>query len=597
MMSPHASGFAPSFSWRAAWLAAGVVLAVHVLWVFIGPSPVLVGGLEDGDSYMRLLRVQRLLDTRGWFDGGFPRTNAPYGDTSHWTRLYDLVLLGVAAPLLPFMETVDALFAAAVAVGPVLHAATALVLAWAAAPLLGPAAPLAALFTAAQPGLVGYAAAGHADHHPLFALLAALAFGCLDRTLNGGPRRTASAGGLAVAAGLWVGPEAEVLFLLGTIAIGLPWLSGADWGARQGYAFAMGGLYGLVVTLLVERGAGFWDIEYDRISVVHLGLVLAVALFWRGVMAAEGRGWRPRLAGRLMAASLGAITAAVGLRLLFPGILRGPTADVPPEMLALIPVIAEFHSPGSLARFLILAGAVLVAGPYLAVRLRQEWAGPRRWAWLALALFVAAYVLLTTHWIRWSLYAGLFLAVPLAALVARIDVRLSRPATAGRSVLKVVLIIAAAAGPAAVGVALERLAGGTAGGPVARCDVKELTALLNGPPWNERPLTIAASANFGPEILYRTLHHVVATLYHRNAAGLADGRAILGGTDETRSRALTAVRGVDLLLLCPGSADDGYLAAGGAGSLYHRLLAGDLPAWLEAAPAAGGFRMFRTRHD
>ena len=129
--------------------------------------------------------------------------------------------------------------------------------------------------------------------------------------------------------------------------------------------------------------------------------------------------------------------------------------------------------------------------------------------------------------------------------------------------------------------------------------MQELTRFLDGPPWGERSRTILASANFGTEILYRTGHKVVATLHHRNAAGILDGVRILGDHDEGAILGLVRRRGIDLILLCPKSDSDSYFLNGADDRvLYRRLENGDPPAWLRevAIPAALGekFRLFEV---
>ncbi len=90
---------------------------------------------------------------------------------------------------------------------------------------------------------------------------------------------------------------------------------------------------------------------------------------------------------------------------------------------------------------------------------------------------------------------------------------------------------------------------------------------------------------------------MVATLHHRNAAGVLDGIRILGSADETKSRRLARRRGIDLMVLCPGSRADGSLTPGGIqGTLYERLVSGDPPAWirpLSAPQGLAGFRLFQ----
>ncbi len=118
-------------------------LSIFVLWALVqavvlavGASPVLEGGLIGTDGYMRLVRVELLQETGAWFDGRIPRSNAPYGDTLHWTRPFDVLLLGVAWLLTPFLGFEKALFWGGSFVSPVLLLVSALVMMWASRPVI-----------------------------------------------------------------------------------------------------------------------------------------------------------------------------------------------------------------------------------------------------------------------------------------------------------------------------------------------------------------------------------------------------------------------------------------------------------------------------
>ena len=48
--------------------------------------------LVDGDCYMRLLRVLLLFETGDWYNTIIPRSNAPFGQSMHWTKPLDIIL-------------------------------------------------------------------------------------------------------------------------------------------------------------------------------------------------------------------------------------------------------------------------------------------------------------------------------------------------------------------------------------------------------------------------------------------------------------------------------------------------------------------------
>ena len=51
------------------------------------------GRFYDSDAYMRLQRVAELHTHGRWHDAQTQRTNAPNGETLHWTRPLDTMLL------------------------------------------------------------------------------------------------------------------------------------------------------------------------------------------------------------------------------------------------------------------------------------------------------------------------------------------------------------------------------------------------------------------------------------------------------------------------------------------------------------------------
>ena len=583
-----------SIVWPLLWVAAFVAL-VHVAWGIAEGTIIAQRAFADGDSYTRQLRTLRLLETGAWFDTALPRTNAPFGASVHWTRPFDVLLIGLGLPLVPVLGVTGALYWAGVLISPLLHLGAALTLMWAVRPLIGRAgAAIAGAMTAAQFGILGYASVGHSDHHMLFAPVLMGALGLAVRCLETGSRGLSLALGAALALGLWVGPEALIFTGLCLLVAGLAWLSGEEGGAELNVGIAAGLAGALALVLLAERGiGGYFDVEYDRVSVVHLSAALLVAAFW-AMIRIPSRSWGGP--ARLAAAAAGTAAAGAVMVGLFPDVLVNPLRDVDPVLLAIYARVAEYAPIGDIPHFLIYVGGALFAVPWTLRRLWGEWRGGGRRAWLLVAAALIVYLVLALGWVRWSLYAGLFLSVALADLMVRADIGVNRRFhPPWRLPVLALVMVVLAVGPLAVGAAALLGEGREAAG--RPCPLPDMARYLNGTEWQGRSRTIVASANFGPELLYRTPHRVVATLHHRNAAGILDGLAILGGTIEAAVVALIRARGVDLIVLCPGSADDSYFPKSD-GALYRRLETGSLPAWLGevALPAGLGrhFRLFRV---
>ena len=599
----------------AGWLAAlSFVVLVHGVWWVGGDTVVHFGNLADSDGYARLLRVERLLAGTGWFDVGQPRANWPFGGALHWTRPLDVLLIAVALPMQPFLGMAKALYWSGAFVGPLLHLGAAAALAWAARPLIGgTAALIAAGLTATQFGVLGYATIGHADHHVLLALLAVVAFGFTVRALAADAgTRPAVLAGLALAAGNWVGAEAQIPAALSMVALGLAWVAGDGRAGEKSLGLVLGLVGGLAAAILIERGpAGFFAVEYDRVSVVHLTQAALIAVFWSAVASLRRRGREPTgPMTRLLAAVGAAAVALLVMRFIFPRILVNPLKDFDPVILRIFDGVSEYAPIADVWHFLLYVGSVLPALPWMLRRFRREWAGAGRWAWFLVASAAAVYVVLALGWIRWSLYAGLFLLVGLADLIVAVDAAIDRRyALPERLPVKIAAVVLLAVGPLVAGTA-GVLATGEPGADAKTmpklladdprpCPVKRLSRFLETPPWRDRPRAILASANAGAELLYRTRHRVTSTLHHRNAPGILDGVRILGGTDAAAIRELIGKRQVELIVLCRFGADDVYFWKGrGDDVFYRRLERGDLPAWLAevALPAdlKPWFRLFRV---
>lgn len=599
-------------AWPMAAMLAFVAL-VHAAWWLFGDTVVHYGNLVDSDGYARLLRVERLIDTGGWLDSSLPGANAPYGGSLHWTRLFDAMLIALALPLMPLLGIKAALYWSGAVISPLLHLGAAATLAWAAAPLIGRAAALiAGGLTATQFGVLGYATIGHADHHLLLALIAVAALGFTVRALaatEGGGRRHALAAGAVLAVGNWVGTEAQIPAALTILVVGMPWLRGEAGAGERSLALALGLVGGLAAALLIERGpAAYFAVEYDRVSVVHLTQAALVAAFWAAVASLRRRGREPRgMMSRLLAAVGGAALALALMRLFFPRVLVNPLKDFDPVILKIFDGVSEYAPIADVWHFLLYLGLAVIALPWALARLKRQWPGVGGWTWLLVVLSAAVYVVLAVNWIRWSLYADLFLLVALADAMVAVDAAIDRRFPYPRRVpVKLAAMVLLAVGPLALG-ATGVLATGEAEArdvpkPLAAdprpCPVRAMAGFLETPPWNGRIHTILASANFGAEILYRTRHRVTATIHHRNAAGILDSVRILGGTDAVAIRELIDKRQIDLILICRFGGNDAYFWKGRDDNVfYRRLEKGATPAWLEevALPAElkRSFRLFR----
>jgi hypothetical protein len=593
-------------------------VAFLVLWLVTQVGYAMVQAPEafrglpvDTDGFMRLVRVERLAETRDWWDGSTPRSNWPEGEVSHWTRPVDVLILALAAPARLFVDSREAIAFGGIILSPLLHLLAAVALFRAAAPLVpGPSRALVLPLFLLQAGLLSYGSAGRADHHMLILLLHVALLGAGLRMLTEpGRRGPAAVAGVVAAAGIWVSPE--ILLPLGILfaAQGVAWLLEGGEHPRAGVRLGLSLAMALVVALLVERGpaGAVTSLEYDRISRVHLEMALVATAFWA---LARWR-WRERSPARGLRLAYLLVAAPLlvgGFVLLRPRFIRGPWVDVDPDVVAywlravqeLQPLLAGPWWRAAPEATLFL-GPALVALPFAAWHSLRP-AHPRRCAWVFVFLSLLVCIPLGIAQIRFTALAGPLLALTMAGVIGdllRRQESIARPSV--RRLARVGTMAGLTVGFLVVGMGLgaagetwaargEEVPGVGGRGVRDACPEDALARVLHDR--FPEPRTVAAFMDLGPRILYATPHRVLATPYHRNRDGLLDARRIFRLPEGPELRTLLGDREVDLLLICPAS-DRSYYDPP-EGSLYRSIEAGDLPSGIREVPLppdAGDFRL------
>jgi len=593
--------------------------ALQVMTIATGLSPIREGLLLDTDSYMKLVRIEQLLTSGDWYDARIARSNSPIGETWPWTRLFDSLVILLAAPLLPFMDLRSALFWSGAAVSPLLMLMTAGAMIWAARPLLSESAQtergLVAALTLTQPAIFGYAVAGRADHHVLFMLIFVSLFGAMMHALRAGEagdrkaalRYAALAGGLA-GLGVWASIELLVGAAACAAALGLAWLlRGGPW-LRANLAYAAAFFGAIAVALVIERPlANIPAAESDRISILHLALSGGLVGVWL-VIGRLGRNRLERPRARIALAAAVALAIFTVLALAFPQLLAGPLAEVDPrivkiwmervnEMRPLWP--STFADTPHLLRYL---GLGVIALPFLIWSLIAE---PHHPAWLCrvgLALGMVAAVPVALAFKRFAPFAELLFSLALCELLWRLFTRTERLRSVVIRVLtRAVAIAVLFVAPLTAAAFLESRPTAAGNESTGDCSSKAIAPLLADPrgEFGQRPLTILTSIDLGPELLYRTPHRVIATPNHRNANGIYDTYKALSGSADT-ARQIAYDRRVDLVLLCRAQGEsDIYAGIAGAEGLYEQLQRGQPPDWLAPVTlpdtVSTRFLLFRVR--
>jgi asparagine N-glycosylation enzyme membrane subunit Stt3 len=576
------------------WLAViGLFVMTNIVIEMASGAAVMNGELRGTDSYMRLLRVTQLYETGDWFDLAIPRSNAPYGESLHWTRPADLVYLAGALVLQPFFGFEQALFLWGVCVGPVLHIAMVMVLVWAVAPVFDQERRfLLILALLAQIAIWPHGLFGRTDHHMLIFLVFVATLGGAWRTLLGPPRpAVALAAGAAAGLGLWLSVEFLVVIAVLFAAFTICWVRAGGEQASRNLWHALGLTAVVALALLVERPpTDWWAEEFDRISIVHLLVGLLAVAFWAAMTVLS----RPGPAGettsrRLLLCAVGAAAAGGMMLLVFPKFFAGPEVDYDPGLQEIfLPYVNETQPllPYNLSDtgwLLIYLGSALFAVPLLVLRLWRHRSEEVWRFWLLIALGLLAYLPLAVAMRRFTGFPAMLMAIVIADLLASVLARVRDENIVRRMLVLAVAVPTIVFAPVAAGGAFlsagqAQLAGQAQGS--RSCRMAPLIRELNRPDGlGAAPLTVLAMVNFGPRLMYDTPHRVITTPYPRNPDGQLDAFRIYKATDLEAARQLVEERRIDLIVTCVKRPMYGGLSRP-EDTLDSRLRRGEVPDWL-----------------
>jgi asparagine N-glycosylation enzyme membrane subunit Stt3 len=558
-------------------LIAAIIVALVVV---LGPhfKRVMQWGLEDNDDAMRVLQVGDWIGGQAWFDVSQHRLNPPGGGDMHWSRLADLLLAALMAPLMAIYGSDLGPKYAAFWAPMVAGAIYVWVGARTAKCLGGPVAFLPGIILAASaPAALSYFLPGRVDHHGLqMTLIVAAIWG-----LFAGTRRSSALAGVAIAAGIAIGLEALPLQIVLIAWVAMRWgLRGQDV-KDQTFGFGLGFGVALVVLFVATVPAAKWNLPVND----AIGRGYVVLGFAGGVLLA-GAAWlfsATKLLVRL------AILVAIGVVVLsgialFPEIIVPPYGRVDPLLIKLwlnnVNETAPLYS-SKLSRLLSFAlfPALAAVGAIIAVIITKD---KERDLWILAALTILVAGGLAIFW--QSRTAGLATAVSgiiSAAMIALAYQRFNWKVAAGFALL-VNPIIPGVAG-AAIAKVFEpentRYATGGGQGCYNEPSFKTLT--------DAAPGLVVAPIDMGARILMATRHKVLAAPYHRNNVGnLAAYQVFLLPQDQAKAR--VASLGAGYVAICRKSAEVSILSREAPKGLMADLQAGRIPAWLVAMPTPKG---------
>ena len=578
-----------------------VALGSIVLYVFFGK-----GNLADTDCYMRLIRVTDLYETGNWYHPAPMKTNTPYGDVSHWTRPFDVLLLAGAVPGSVFVDFRDALFGWGVAISPLLMVLTLIALSWATRVILSRDGTfLVILLFLSQTVLLSYFLPGRPDHHSLLILLFVLLSGLVLRLVAKPFSLSLSyAAGAVGALSVWVSAESMIPVCLSLGALGLFWIMNQGDYLRKAVHLGIALFIFCSINLLLERPfSDIKSIEFDRLSIVYGCLFGLIALFWVAASMIENRtSVLHSRAGRIIYCILGFTVIALAMWLLFPRVFAGPLADVDPRIIPVWLSNIKEVQPLIGAKFMGMAvqliGSSVVSFSFLLYLLLRSEEKANRNGWVYIAVLAFVFVLISLFQMRWGVYAQTLLSIVMAELLCRI---LQWRKDQGNK-----LVLALRNGLVTLLFAFGFLYVGT----IAKTFInkeetqesrKKVSLISMCEYLNEQdgPLRILTHLSYAGEILYRTPHEVLGSNYHRNGPGIMDSYTIMMAQTDGQALELIRQRRLDIILISPDSIEDIFHPESSEMStFYQRLCEGQIPSWLQKVDLpknlSGDFLIFKV---
>ncbi len=602
-------------------LAFVFALAMAIFPTYFSPPYPLGAHAHGGDwfigtdTYMRLVRVRDWLAGGHWYADFSARSNWPYGEVLHWTRPMDVLLVALAGPFMAFVGVNRALYFSGVIVSPLLMLLAIWALVWGTQRILDVRGRvILVMLFAIQPTTRSYFSVARPDHHSLILLTFSAVLALLLRYAtdpDATPRLAGWAGALS-AFGIWISVESLSTELFALLALGVPWLiTGHTRWLMALRRFTLAGVVMISLALVIERPPGTWlmSVTFDRLSIVHVALLVLIALGVDAMWRTHAR-FSATLSGRLGVSAAAAGLAAVVMYGLYPDFFKGPfAAAMDPRLKTIwLDKVQEFQPLLSdNPKTVVMATLILVPLAWLAVWMTKVRSAIKRdpaVQALAITLGLAAilYTALTLDEVRWGAYVGIIVVTPWALLLQWLLDWRGGPKigpSPGTPLWRVPLITIVATGHLLGAIALSPGDLGAAPAKSPSCQWRAIAPYLNSAAFAGGKIqTIFSFIDQGPEILYRTPHRVVGAPYHRNARGILDTFAVLGGSDVNKAHEILTKRGVNYALFCIGTTEEKLFLKFPGETLMRKIVEGKAPVWLAPKPLPGdlgsSFRLYRV---
>ena len=591
-----------------------VILLIHIT-IFFNNSDAILNQItiRDFDGYWHLLRVENLYNSGNIYDTVLLRGNAPYGESSHWTRAFDFILYAGAYVGSFFATFKAALFWWSLFVNPVLHVLSFLILFWGLRDLIGDTrASLFGFILPFQPFLNSIFFTGVPDHHGSLIFIFSLFVALTIKSILNGNWKTYSICGIAGGIAMWFGIESIAVVLIALSVFALSWvLEGKSYQSKN-FLFVLFLLSTTFLTLLIDtRVDEIMKIEYDRRSIVHVFLWLTTTSFWVLVaLASKYTKVLDKKIGRIIAATIGGTACILLMREFFPLFFKNPLSEVDPEIkLIYLNQTTEFtglfSAPNNSSKITIAYWAMTLPGVPISIYLAWRSLAKERQTWIFIALINIAYIIMSAFNLRMITYATLCSLIPISYAIylpfAFVTQNFRHPYNI---IARSALIVSCC-----VCFLLPAITFTSENDEMLLGDTKFLSQFchyLNKDPFFvNKPHRILTSIYLGPLLLYKTPHEVIGTPSHRNVSGILDTYYVMNAQREEDAHMIIRRRGIQTIIIGrPEYGIGDYFTRNiknvqDSGEIFHhQLWNGKIPVWLQiyAVPKSleGKIKVFKV---
>lgn len=591
-----------------------VILFVHVA-IFITNREAILNQItiRDFDGYWHLLRVENLYSSGNIYDTTLSRSNAPYGESSHWTRAFDFILYAGAYAGSFLVDFKAALFWWATIVNPVLHVLSFLVLFWGLRDLIGDIrASLFGILLPFQPFLTSVFNIGVPDHHGSLIFIFSVFIALVVKSVLNGNLKLFSICGIAGGISIWFGIECIAVVLIALSFFGLIWaLEGRSYQWKN-FLFSVFLLATTFLTMFIDtRSDDIMKIEFDRRSMVHVFLWLTTTAFWAIVaLVSKGTNLLEKKFGRIIAATIGVAASILLMLELFPLFFKNPLSVVDPAIQFIYlndttEFTGLFSAPNNLSEIPIAYWAMTLPGIPLSIILALRSYAKEREAWIFITLINIVFIIMSALTLRMITYAVLCSFIPISYAISLPFILITRNfGQPYNMIVRSAFIVACC-----FGCLLPAIAFDSNNNKMLISDRKflyQICQYLNDDPFFEkRSQRILTSINLGPLLLYKTHHEVIGTPSHRNVSGILDTYFVMNALREEDAHRIIRRRGIEAILI--GRPKDGigdYFIHNikhikeSDDIFHHQLWNGKIPAWLKVYAVSksleGNIKVFKV---